>query len=435
MKRKSSYGSDLTEAIRKYLPGQFFSRWAVSAQMLWTPQRAVTMALLMAWSAEQTLTDRFEAVWALVRRLYPHWLLGRTYTGWYDALQQHTGVVQPFVAQRLRQQLQAVAGVHWTREGWCAFAGDGSRFECPRTRANEKRLGCAGKKRTAPQLFVTTLYHVGTGLPWAYQIGPGTASERRHLESLVGTLPTQSLVVADAGFVGYDLCTRLAAAGHAFLLRAGANVHLLRQLGYEVQESRNLVYLWPEDRRDEPPVVLRLIRLAQRGRHMSLLTNVLDTKELTAASAALLYEMRWGVEVFYRTCKQTLARRKMLSHTPAAAELELTWAVMGVWLLGLMTVAGIIARGGDPLSWSAALARKRVREAMRLTAYRGQRHVRLLDALAQAIRDDYVRKGSKKARDWPHKKRAKPPGNPKIKVASAAQVHQAQRLRAKKAAA
>jgi len=98
---------------------------------------------------------------------------------------------------------------------------------------------------------------------------------------------------------------------------------------------------------------------------MFLVTNVLDQKALTEKSAGVLYEMRWGVEVFYRSLKQTLEKRRMLSRTPEAAKCELTWAVFGLWLLGLMTASEILARGGDPLAWSAAKARQRVRRSMR----------------------------------------------------------------------
>jgi len=61
-----------------------------------------------------------------------------------------------------------------------------------RTAANENELKCAGKKKTGPQLFVTTLLHMGTGIPWDFRIGPGTASERRHLEEMLADLPPRS---------------------------------------------------------------------------------------------------------------------------------------------------------------------------------------------------------------------------------------------------
>ncbi len=142
--------------------------------------------------------------------------------------------------------------------------------------------------------------------------------------------------------------------------------------------------------------------------------------------------MRWGVEVFYRGLKQTLGRRKMLSRTPEAAEMELAWAVMGLWLLGIMSVSAIVERGGDPLSWSVALARKNVRAALRGPSRRGRR---LPELLATAVKDNYQRLGSKKARDWPHKKREKPPGAPKIREATEQEVNKAKRLREKLEAA
>jgi len=38
------------------------------------------------------------------------------------------------------------------------------------------------------------------------------------------------LVVADAGFVGYELCQRVLNAGQSFLLRVGGNIRLLDTL-------------------------------------------------------------------------------------------------------------------------------------------------------------------------------------------------------------
>jgi hypothetical protein len=429
----ASYRHGLKDAIGELLPGQFFSRWPVAGSK-WSPLRVFWVALLMVWSAEQTLQARFEETREVVRSLFPKWSLGKSYTGWYQAQLHWLTPLRPALGKRLRQQLQKRAGRHWLREGWCAFAADGSRLECPRTRANEDALKCAGKKKTGPQLFVTTLLHMGTGVPWDFRIGPGTASERRHLEEMLAELPPQSLLVADAGFTGYEFYRRILAAKQSFLLRVGSNVHLLKALGYIEQEGRDTVYLWPERNWDEPPVVLRLIERSAGKKKMYLVTNVLDKKALSEKSSGVLYEMRWGVEVFYRSLKQTLEKRRMLSRTPAAAKCELTWALFGLWLLGLMTVDPILARGGDPLGWSAAKARKRVRRSMRRALTRRHRDRSLAGDLARATQDSYVRHGSKKARDWPHKKKEKPPGNPKIQSANAAQLRAAKRIKAKQAA-
>ena len=431
VRTQASYRHALIGAIANLLPGQFFSRWRVTAGSKWSPQRVFWAAILMVWSAEQTLQMRFEETREVVRSLFPKWPLGNSYTGWYEAQLKWITPLRPALSQRLRRQLQARAGRHWQREGWCAFAADGSRVECPRTAANEAELKCAGKKKTGPQLFVTTLLHMGTGVPWDFRIGPGKASERRHVEEMLADLPPQSLLVADAGFTGYEFYRRILAARQSFLVRVGSNVHLLKELGYFEREGSDTVYLWPEHNRDKAPVVLRLIERCDGQKKMYLVTNVLDKKELNDKSVGVLYEMRWGVEVLFRSLKQTLEKRRMLSRTPEAAKCELTWAMLGLWLLGLMTASAILDRGGDPLAWSAAKARDRVRRSMRRALRRGRRDQSLAGDLARAVKDGYVRHGGKKARDWPHKKKEKPPGEPKIQSATAGQRKAAKRVKEK----
>jgi hypothetical protein len=430
----TSYRPGLKEAIAKWFPGQFFSHWPVVAGTKWSPLRVFWMAMLMVLSVEQTLQTRFDASRAVLRSLFPKWPLGTSYTGWYDAQLKWITSLRPALTRRLQRHMENMAGKHWEREGWCAFAVDGSRVECPRTEVNQRHLKCAGRDKTGPQLFLTTLLHMGTGLPWDFRIGPGTDSERRHLEDMLPGLPRQALVVADAGFTGYELFRRLLSARQHFLIRVGANVHLLKKLGYFEQEGADTVYLWPTKNAHEPPVTLRLIERCLGKKKMYLVTSVLDPKALSNKSAGVLYEMRWGVEVFYRSLKQTLKKRKLLSHSPEAAKCELTWTMYGLWLLGLMSVSRILARRSDPLRWSVAAARDRVRESMRLTLA-GRSDRALLTDLGWCLKDNYKRHGSKKARDWPHKKNEGPPGTPKIHSATAKQRKVAQRVEAKTSAA
>ena len=95
-------------------------------------------------------------------------------------------------------------------------------------------------------------------------------------------------------------------------------------------------------------------------------------------------------------------------------------------------MAGIVERGGDPLSWSVALARKHARQAMRRAQGDRACPQSLLGQLAEATQDGYTRAKSKKARSWPHKKRPKPPGRPKIALATQEQVLLAQEFREEK---
>ena len=56
---------------------------------------------------------------------------------------------------------------------------------------------------------------------------------------------------------------------------------------------------------------MRLLRLRQGKRTMHLVTDVLDKTRLSARRAFTMYEMRWGIELFYRSFKQTLGNRRM----------------------------------------------------------------------------------------------------------------------------
>jgi hypothetical protein len=411
------------------------------AKLRWMPRMLVMGAILMSLDRAQTLKDRFESTRQTLVAMYPgRKRPGRTYEGFIAALATGSGWMLERICRHLRQAVQEVAGAYWEYAGWVLFGADGSRVECPMTEANEQALGCAGKKKTTPQQFITVLFHLCTGLPWAWQRGPARSSERGHLLEMLCWLPKKALLLADAGFTGYDLLKTLMERGHDFIIRVGSNVRLLTRLGWVVREYDGIVYLWPENQQGgkdqrghrrgpaQHPLVLRLIVLQGGRQPVYLLTNLLDTAVLPDPLAGDMYRLRWGVELYYRSLKQTLSRRKMLSDCPRHAEVELDWSVVGLWLLGLMSVSQIIASGQPPHRWSVASALRVVRRAMDRASRRCRRGG-LQAELRAAVKDGYQRHGSKKARHWPHKKTEKPPGAPKIRVASVSEVQRAQELK------
>jgi hypothetical protein len=392
------------------------------------------VALLMAWIEGVSLTDRFQAARAAVREMFPSGKApGKTYQGLVKALMLQGAWLLDHLSVRLRSQMQSMSSC-WSVMGIVAFAVDGSRVECPRTEANELQLKCAGRKKTGPQLSLTTIYHMGSGCPWDYRIGPGTDSERTHLREMLAALPPGATIVADAGFIGYALLKEILSSGRHVIFRAGANVKLLRELGYVEVEEDSTVYLWPDkaQKNHMPPIVLRMIVWQGRRQPLTVVTDVMSEDEMSIQQAAVLYRMRWGVEVFYRSLKQTLARRKMRSGAPGQATMELQWAFMGLWILSLRGTQAITDAGNTPHSLSIAMALRQVRQAI---AGRLRRGTNLEMRLAKALKDRYVRTRSKTARNWPHKKNDKPPGNPKILVATAEQKQHAAQLNNKTVAA
>lgn len=307
---------------------------------------------------------------------------------------------------------------------------DGSRVNCPRTRANERAFGCAGKRRTAPQQLLVTLYHVASNLPWAWRRTRGDGSERERLLSMLPELPERALLLADAGLVGYRVLTQLRDGGHAFIVRVGRNVTLLRQLGYHVRERDGVVYLWPNKQHSTPPLTLRLVVLQAGRQRVALLTSVLDDRQLSAADIAALYRQRWSLEVMHRLLKQTLGKRTLRAQTPELAACELDWSMAGLWLICLLTHNA----AQPPRLISAAAALRVIRTAMR----RGRRTTGkrwLQRQLRAAVPDAYIRRRPKAARAWPHKKSEPPPGTPRIRTATQAEIRKAKALRGKNHAA
>lgn len=382
-------------------------------------------AVLMALGEAGTLLDRFTTARGVLDEVVPRRRrVGRTYQGFVKALMRTSATVLPQLRQHLRAALQSVAGKHWTRFGWVMFAVDGTKIDCVRSAANESSFGVAGKNKSAPQQLQTTLWHMGLGLPWAWVTGRSDDSELSHLRQMIPLLSPGCLLVMDAFYRGFELLCELRDRDMFFLLRVGANVTLLRKLGYAVEERGDTVYLWPQCRRNRPPLVLRHIVVDGK---IHLLTNVFDEARLPEQTAAVIYRMRWGIEMFHRAQKQTLQRRKMRSAAPRQAALELHWTLVGHLLLGLLSVSAIIKRGKDPLDWSVACALRVVRRT--LTGPPGALRT-LLSRLAAATRDTNERRGPKKARDWPHKKNDPPMGEPSIRIATPTERKVAQCLRA-----
>src|ERR1700676_4244251 len=106
---QASYRHGLKDAIGKLLPGQFFSRWRVGGSK-WSPLRVFWIAILMVWSAEQTLQTRFEETREVVRALFPKWTLGKSYTGWYEAQLKWLAALAPAFRKRVGRQMARPGG-------------------------------------------------------------------------------------------------------------------------------------------------------------------------------------------------------------------------------------------------------------------------------------------------------------------------------------
>src|ERR1035437_2008467 len=195
------YTIQLRQAMRQYLPRQGLP---LMGKGRWSDRILVTTILLMVFSSLGSLQDRFaEGRSAVVKMYSSRRRPGQTYAGFIGQLTRHSTRLLELVAQALRQRMICRAGASWKVGRHLAFGVDGSKSDAPRTTANRRGLKIGGKRKSGPQQLLVTLLHLGTGLPWAWRRGEATASERGLLLTLLGVLPAGTLLVADAGFIGY----------------------------------------------------------------------------------------------------------------------------------------------------------------------------------------------------------------------------------------
>lgn len=431
--KKRTYRGTLRDAMTRVLPTDVLRLLPDDGRTRWTSLLLALCAILMSWSSAPTLKDRFGAARRCLLRWYPgRRRPGGSYEGFIAALCRRGAPLLRRICRHYRTHVRRLAEARgrWTVEGWLAFGADSTKHDAPMTAANESRLGCAGKARSWPQVLLTTVFHLGSGLPWSFLRGRARSSERRHLLALLDTLPAMAsvLLLADAGFTGYAFWRRVIDSGRSFLVRVGSNVRLIEGLDARVRfHGGGIVWVWPADRQHkrQPPLVLRLITLTDgRNRTMHLLTDVLDPGRLGGPAAARLYGLRWGVEVMYRSLKQTLSRRKLLSDSPRNARAELSWSMAGLWTLMLIK-AERCPRLPAGAGGTAAVLRVLRRAMDGVPTATG-----VAAALGRLEPDEYKRERPRKARHWPHKKRDKPPGRPKARNATDAELALAAELEA-----
>jgi IS4 transposase len=74
----------------------------------------------------------------------------------------------------------------------------------------------------------------------------------------------------------------------------------------------------------------------QEGKQPGYRVTDLAKRRLSDRQVATIYGARWGVEVFFRTFKQTFGCRKLRSRSSPKAQLEIEWALMGLWSVSLL---------------------------------------------------------------------------------------------------
>jgi hypothetical protein len=372
----------------------------------------------MTWCCGDSSAERFETAKAVTAVLLPKRKRpGKTVQGFQKALAKLPMPVLRAVGEGIRRALLHLLKKQWLVNGFVPLGCDGSRIECPRSAELEQRLGKAGKDGSAPTLWITALVHVRLGVPWAWRWGKGNASERAHLVQLLRQLPKAALVIADAGYVGFDLARKLTGADVCFLIRLSSVVTLYTE--GEVPRSTRFregrVYYWAPRKR-VPPLPVRVIRV--RGKKKGdvwLMTNVMDGARLSHAQAGEFYRWRWENEGLFRTFKRTLSKVKLMSRSVRLVHREAEGAMLATQLLLAQGVWGM--RPACDATAAPCSARKvvlAVRTEIAILS-RPRRRGCFRQRLHDVGRENRpTRRSAKARRDWPRPRPTTPPKPPRI---------------------
>jgi hypothetical protein len=365
--------------------------------------------LLTTYCCGDSLPEKFEAarsfyVVCCPKRKRP----GASFAGFEKAIARLPMPVLRALAAGIRGRIQAIFGDRWKVGNFIPFGCDGTRLACPRTEELERRLGTFGKEGSPPMIWNTSIVHLTLGFPFCWRLGKGgKASERSHLIAMLRWLPAAALIVADAGYVGYEVVKTMISSNVSFLIRMSSHATFYSESKEPLEEFREgIVYYWPKTQQEDGklPIRGRLMRI-HSCRHkvdVWLFTNVEDAKQLSLEEAGVCYRWRWENEGFFRTYKRTLKKATLMSRTLRLVHREAEASMIATQLLLCQGALAMPAAKTDAIPVMCS-PRGVLLEARRDISGRKQSKP-FSERIAQAQREQRVRTSAKQKRDWPRRK-------------------------------
>lgn len=419
--RQRRRAKSLIGSIREFLTPEVFKQVRNSSRRRksprWDLHPLLYILVLTTYCCGDSLPEKFEAartfyVASCPKRKRP----GGHFAGFEKAIAKLPMPILRALAAGIRGRVEAIFGERWKVGNFIPLGCDGTRQACPRTEELERRLGTFGKEGSPPMIWNTSIVHLTLGFPFCWRLGKGgKASERSHLISMLRWLPTAALIVADAGYVGYDVAATMILAKVFFLIRMSSNATFYSEANELLDEFREgIVYYWPKTQQDQgkPPIRGRLMRI-HSCRHkvdVWLFTNVEDPQQLSWEMASTCYRWRWENEGFFRTYKRTLKKVTLMSRTLRLVHREAEASMIATQLLLCQGASAmpVPQKDSPPVMCSPRGVLLETRRDIS-----GRKESEPFSArIARAQREQRVRTSAKQKREWPRRKSHTPPHPP-----------------------
>lgn len=189
-------------------------------------------------------------------------------------------------------------------------------------------------RRTKAGIKMHTQVDLRGPIPTCIHVTNARQHDVRWLDELV--FEPGAFYVLDRGYMDFKRLNRIVGAGAFFVTRAKDNLCFSRQHSLPVDYSTGV----RSDQIGKPtlakaraafPALLRKVRYfdAETERHLVFLTNHL---EIPALTVALIYRLRWRIELFFRWIKGHLRIKHYYGTSPNAVKTQI-WIAMTVYLM------------------------------------------------------------------------------------------------------
>jgi cation transport regulator ChaC len=411
--RQRRRAKSLIGSMRNFLTPEVFKQVRNASKRRksprWDLHPSLWILLLTTYCCGDSLPEKFEVakgfyVACCPKRKRP----GKSFAGFEKAVGKLPMPVLRALAAGVRGRFQAIFQDRWMVGSFIPFGCDGTRQNCPRSEELERRLGSGGKKGSSPTIWNTSIVHLTLAIPFCWRLGRGSKpSERSHLISMLALLPAAALIVADAGYVGYEVIAAMMTQTF-FLIRMSSMATFYTESNEPLDQfCEGIVYYWPKNQQKEekPPLRGRLMKIhsARHKKDVWLFTNVEDTQRLSLEMAAICYRWRWENEGFFRTYKRTLKKATLMSRTVAQIHREAEASMIATQLLlcqGAMAMP-TVGKNGLPVMCSP---RRVLLEARRDISARKEPAEAFAERITRAERERRERTSAKEKREWPRRK-------------------------------
>ena len=192
----------------------------------------------------------------------------------------------------------------------------------------------AGFRRTKAGIKMHTHVDLRGPIPTCLHITGARQLDVRWLDEL--TFEPGAFYVIDRGYMDFRRLHRIARAGALFVTRAKDNLRFSRQRSLPVDAATGV----RSDQIGKPtlakaraafPALLRKVRYfdPETQRHLVFLTNHLGIPTVTVA---LIYRLRWRIELFFRWIKSHLRIKHYYGTSPNAVKTQI-WIAISVYLM------------------------------------------------------------------------------------------------------